>query len=60
MMEPLLTLIPPAIIFVSLKIMQRVVYNWCFLKYFFIWKIYWNNIYIFYFLKYIFNISILK
>jgi len=39
MMEPLLTLIPPAIIFVSLKILQRDVYDgdsWCFLKYFFI------------------------
>jgi hypothetical protein len=38
-MEPLLTLIPPAIIFVSLKILQRDVYygdSWCFLKYFFI------------------------
>jgi hypothetical protein len=38
-MEPLLTLIPPAIIFVSLKILQRDVYDgdsWCFLKYFFI------------------------
>jgi hypothetical protein len=35
MMEPLLTLISPVIIFVSLKIVQRDVYNWCFLKYFF-------------------------